>query len=186
MYESTGQNAVRRVCAWCNGEMGQVDSRVPYRYPVTHGLCGACSLILSNFKDIPLDRLISRLNGPVMVVDDISGRVVAANAKAATVFGKAVEDLTGHRGGTVMECIHAAEPEGCGRTVHCSGCGIRRLVTATAASGEGADRTPTFQYRVTPEGIRKQHYLISTEKMEDLILLRIELRPGEGETSSGS
>ncbi len=178
MFGTIGQDTIRRVCAWCSMDMGQVDGQAPHRYPVTHGICDDCSHILSNFKDVSLDQLISKLDGPVMVVDEISGEVVAANADAAATFGKSAGDMVGQRGGNVMECIHSTEPEGCGRTVHCSGCSIRRLVSDTTASGLGVDRTPTYQYRVTPRGILKQHYLISTEKIEDLILLRIEPCPG--------
>jgi hypothetical protein len=173
MSESSGQDTIRRVCAWCGGEMGQVAGRAPHRYPVTHGICDACSHILSNFKDVPLDQLIGRLDGPVMVVHEISGEVVAANAGAAAVFGQAAEDMIGLRGGVVVECIHSTESGGCGNTVHCSGCSIRRLVNDTTLSGDGVERTATYQYRVTSQGIRMQHYLISTEKIRDLILLRI-------------
>lgn len=186
MLDSIQRDTIRRVCAWCSKDMGSAGGLGPYRHPVTHGMCGACSHILSNFRDLPLDNLINQLGGPIMVVDENSSLVVTANEEAAAVFGKTVEEMAGQRGGNVMECVHAREPEGCGRTVHCTGCTIRRLVLRTAASGDGEDQASAFQYRVTPGGIRKQHYLISTEKLEDLILLRIEPRPGgeEGRAES--
>jgi hypothetical protein len=176
MYESTTRDTVSRVCSWCGKSMGLVTGRSFYRYPVTHGMCGACSHILSAFRDLPLDRLINQLGGPIMVVDELSSLVVTANEEAAEAFGKTVEEMAGQRGGNVMECVHTHEPGGCGRAEHCTGCTIRQLVIRTAASGDGVEQAAAFQYRVTPGGIRKQLYLISTEKMEDLVLLRIEPR----------
>jgi len=164
MRDFTDPDTVRRVCAWCSKEMGLVGGRVPYRHPVTHGMCGACSHILANFRDLPLDTLINQLGGPIMVVDENSGLVVTANEEAAAVFGKTMEEMAGQRGGNVMECVHAREP-----------------VLRTAASGDGEDQASAYQYRVTPGGIRKQHYLISTEKLEDLVLLRIEPQPSGDE-----
>jgi len=177
MSDSTAGEKVTRVCAWCGKSMGRLPASSRYRHPVTHGMCGACSHVLSAFRDLPLQQLIDRLDEPVLVVDDATGLVVTANQEAAAAFGKTVEDVAGQKGGAVMECVHTLEPGGCGRTEHCNGCTIRRLVTRAEEEGCGEFRAPAFQYCVTPAGIRKQHFLISTEKLEDLVLLRLEFRP---------
>ena len=182
MLDTREPDTVRRVCAWCGGEMGLVASPGIHKYPVTHGICPACDHILSNFKDIPLEQLVCRLEGPVLVVDGAAGLVVAANDEAAASLGKTVEQMSGQLGGNVMECVHAGEPGGCGATVHCSGCTIRMLVGNTAASGEGQDQVPAYQFTVTPAGIRKRHYLVSTEKLGELVLLRIDSLHSEAET----
>lgn len=182
MLDTREPDTVRRVCAWCGGEMGLVARPGFHKYPVTHGICPTCDHILSNFKDIPLEQLVCRLDGPVLVVDGTVGLVVAANDEAAASFGKTVEQMSGQLGGNVMECVNAGEPGGCGAAVHCSGCTIRMLVGNTAVSGEGQDQVPAYQFTVTPAGIRKRYYLVSTEKLGELVLLRIDSLPGEAET----
>ena len=44
--------------------------------------------------------------------------------------------------GNVVECEHSRLPEGCGKTVHCSGCVLRKTVERTYASGDPAFMVP--------------------------------------------
>ncbi len=155
-------DVVRRVCAWCGKSMGQPTNQLRYRHPVTHGMCGACAHVLSSFRDISLHSLISRLSGPVMVVDELSGVVVAANEAAASMFGKNMEEMAGQRRGNVMECVHARESGGCGRTEHCTGCTVRRVMDGTTVPGEGEIEASAYPYRVPPDGIQTQPHLIRT------------------------
>jgi len=177
MLELMQRSEVDRVCAWCGEKMGLTERRATYRFPVTHGMCGTCSHLLATYRDVNLDQLINRLEQPVLVVDELTSLVVTANEPAAAAFGKPLGAFAGERGGSVTECVNAYEPGGCGEAEHCTGCTIRHLVMETASSGRGEDRAIAYQHRVGPDGIRKQHYLISTEKLEDLILLRMELLP---------
>jgi PAS domain-containing protein len=71
---------------------------------------------------------------PVFVVDD-DVCIFDYNAAAARLMGKGKRFILRHRGGEVLNCIHAAEtPGGCGRAPACRDCVVRKSVR-TAARG---------------------------------------------------
>jgi hypothetical protein len=74
----------------------------------------------------------------------------------------------------VLECAYARLPGGCGNTEHCKACTIRRTITTTHATGDGKVNVPAYQDIVTPGGIREVRFLISTEKVGNFVLLRID------------
>jgi PAS domain-containing protein len=69
---------------------------------------------------------------PVFVVDE-DVCIFDYNAAAARLLGKGKRLILRHRGGEVLNCIHAAEtPEGCGRAPACRNCVVRKSVRAAA------------------------------------------------------
>jgi PAS domain-containing protein len=69
---------------------------------------------------------------PVFVVDD-DMRIFDCNAAAARLLGKGKRLILRHRGGEVLDCIHAAEtPEGCGHAPACRDCVVRKSARAAA------------------------------------------------------
>jgi PAS domain-containing protein len=110
---------------------------------------------------------------PVILVDgDV--RFVAANTAAQRFVGKDPAMIYDRLGGEVLECVYADLPEGCGSTIHCEACEIRNSVTATLTTGENVQRAPAYQDLKTPEGVRRVRLLVSTEKVGDAVLLRID------------
>jgi hypothetical protein len=107
---------------------------------------------------------------PVMLVDRF-GKVRTANTKAQALFQKNLSKIVGFNGGNVFECAHAKRPEGCGATIHCSGCTIRRTVMDTFSSGKSNLGVPAY---VDAASHRKIDMLISTERAGDVVLLRID------------
>jgi len=179
------EGATRRVCAWCGEDMGPVEEQDSFLHPVTHGLCDRCNHILVSYEEIPLAQLLERLKGPVLAVDGVSGEVLAANDTAVDALGRRRGELVGRLGGDVTECVHAGEPGGCGRTVHCSGCTLRMLFEEVHRTGRAVAGRPAYQHVVTPAGIMKRHYLISAEKRAGVVLLRIDILPEDsGATDS--
>jgi hypothetical protein len=86
-----------------------------------------------------------------------------------------LEFMRGKRGGDVIECELSRTPEGCGSTEHCqSGCVIRRSVNHTFNTGEGLQRQHAQQMLITASGVRETKLVISTEKVGELIMLRID------------
>jgi hypothetical protein len=77
-------------------------------------------------------------------------------------------------GGDVFECAYARLPGGCGRTAHCSGCTIRQTVMDTVRTGQGHLRAPAYLNRATPDGVQRIPLTISTERVGDFVLLRID------------
>jgi hypothetical protein len=103
-----------------------------------------------------------------------SGTVVSANNKARKMLRKDLSEIEGYSGGDVFECEYARLPEGCGNTTHCSGCTIRRTVMQTYGTGKGFQRVQATLNQYTPEDPEEMDLLISTEKLSDVVLLRID------------
>ena len=91
------------------------------------------------------------------------------NQAAARALNKPPHQLFGLLGGDAMECVFARRPEGCGRTVHCKTCSIRRAVLATAEQGVGLDHAP-LQF-TTIEGTKP--LTISTQKVGELVRIQL-------------
>lgn len=90
---------------------------------------------------MPVEEFLHSLRVPVLLVgDDVE--VLDLNEAALGRLGKAADSVRGRLGGEVFDCDHADLPGGCGRTVHCSGCVLRRTVTATYESGTAHVRVP--------------------------------------------
>jgi PAS domain-containing protein len=141
--------------------------------PISHGICDACSRSTHLQAGLELREYLNTLEAPVVAVDS-DAVVKVANDKACGLFGKDVASVVGRTGGDVFECIHASEPGGCGGTVHCSACAIRKTVTDTFTSGKPSIRVPAF-LKQGPTGRQGEIALyISTEKVGDVVFLRID------------
>jgi hypothetical protein len=116
---------------------------------------------------------------PVALVDG-EGRVRAVNDKAQAMIGRKTEQIEGLPGGDVFQCAYARLPGGCGNTVHCSGCAIRRTVMETHATGLAQSRVPATLKQQTAAEPQEVRLLISTDKLGDCVLLRIDRRQDEG------
>jgi hypothetical protein len=73
-----------------------------------------------------------------------------------------------------MECANARLPGGCGKTIHCVGCAIRRAVTHTFLTGKSHLREPAWLDREKDGKVTRLALLVSTEKRESCVLLRID------------
>ena len=159
---------MKRVCAWCNTEQGSTGSD----RQITHILCDNC-----------LDNIIFQLGGnlrqyldslptPVIVVNEDSV-VEMANTSACAMLGKTCDVIEQQLGGVVFECAYSRLPDGCGKTVHCSGCTIRRAVRETFTTGVSRVRVPAYLSRrlVGPNEIA---LFITTEKVGNYVLLRVD------------
>lgn len=99
--------------------------------------------------------------------------VLEANERALEFAGKDSEEVAGHYGGEVLECIHAALPGGCGKTVHCEACTIRMSVKKTYETGQSLLDVDSYQQVMTKDGLKTVHLKISTAKSADAVLLKI-------------
>lgn len=161
---------MRYVCAWRKTELGV---RAGDPGPVSHGLCEECKRHLKAEIGVPIRHFLDELGAPVALVDS-DGRVKTASAQALALLGKDRSEIEGALGGEVFECVYSREPGGCGGTVHCSGCTVRMLVTDTHRTGRSHVRQPAVLQRDTGSGSRPFDLRISTEKVGDVVLLRIE------------
>jgi len=127
-----------RICAWCRQELAP-GAEAPGL--VSHGMCPACARQFLLDCPIPLEHFLDDLPVPVLVVDsDVTAAF--ANREAQRLVGRPAQAITGSKGGDVFTCVNAQSPEGCGHTIHCSGCVIRQSVLRTYATGQPAVLVP--------------------------------------------
>jgi len=122
---------------------------------------------------IPLGRLLDSLEAPVLFVDK-DGVVRDASPPALDAFRKDPSAVQGYLSGEVFECVHASEPEGCGRTIHCSGCTIRQAVNHTYETGEPRMRVPSTLKVGDPDAPESIRFYISTRRFGTLVYLLME------------
>jgi hypothetical protein len=164
---------MKRVCAWCRKELGRVELQASSENAITHGICGNCRENVLFQMGVELVEFLNSLRLPVVVVNQ-EGTIVNGNDQARTALQKELAEIEGYKGGEVFECAYARLPEGCGNTIHCSGCTIRRTVMETYDTGRSLFRVPATLCRNIPEDPEIIKLLISTEKLADIVLLRID------------
>jgi hypothetical protein len=162
------------ICAWCHQELradpknaGKSESEI------SHGICPSCSDYFLSGKRPTLDKFLDRLAVPVLVVD-AQGVILLANQYALDVLGKDLNKVQGYKGGDAMECGYARLPGGCGRTEHCKACTIRNSVMETFGTGQSLQRVTAYLNRRADDGTVKIRFLISTQKVDDTVFLRID------------
>ena len=164
---------MKRVCAWCDQTLGYVDSQPRSEDIITHGLCESCAFHLFAQIGMPLQQYLDGLGAPIVVVDP-SGTVKLANKQARALLQKDLSVIEGQKTGDVFECAYARLPQGCGHTVHCSGCTIRRAVMETFDTKQSRLKVPAILNRENAGLPERLEFLISTESVGDLVLLRID------------
>jgi hypothetical protein len=162
------------VCAWCQGELQGDETGENRPHEITHRICARCrERVRAQSVGDSLRRDLDRLKFPVLVVDhDAVIRVVNSQAQALLFQeGRGVE---GELVGDAIGCLYSYWPGGCGKTTRCPTCKIRGSVTATFATGKCMRHVLCYQEIRQPGGIERRRLLISSEKVNDVVLLRID------------
>jgi PAS domain-containing protein len=120
-----------------------------------------------------LQTFLDSLDAPVFLVSE-EGSILNANSLARVLSGKPLSEIRGKKGGDVLECRYARLPEGCGKTVHCRACTIRRSVMHTYETGESLHDVPAYQDIIRKGETVNVCFRISTEKAGNIVLLRID------------
>jgi hypothetical protein len=176
---------MKKVCSWCRRDMGTVSIESNFENAITHGICAEC---LDSFFGPHQVRLLDFIDGlkVAVVVVDVTGSVTSANKLAQSQLNKELPDIKGFKYGDVFECAYAALPGGCGNTIHCDGCTIRHLVMDTFQTGKSHLKEPAYLIHGLPEENQEIQCLISTEKVKDVVLLRIDKFEKPGEQGKGA
>ena len=164
---------MRKVCSWCKNDLESVPSEFFSNAAITHGICKKCVNTYFGPQRSRFLDYIDGLNAPVLVAD-ATGSVISANRQARAFLKKELPDIEGFKGGDVFECSFAQLPGGCGNTIHCDACTIRITVVNTFQSGKSHLKTPAYLLREIPDNNQEISFLISTEKVNDVVLLRID------------
>ncbi len=161
-------------CAWCGKIISQdnLGQHIPIQL-ISHGICKECAKDLFEDLSESLSEFLERFDLPILVVNPCE-EIIAANKKAIRNGNISPEKLKGMKCGDVLECVHAEEAGGCGKTVHCHSCVIRNTVLHTYKTGKPFYNVPAVpdlrQYDDSPQ----RQLLISTEKIGETVVLRIE------------
>jgi|APIni6443716594_1056825.scaffolds.fasta_scaffold13012_3 hypothetical protein len=164
---------MRKICSWCKADLGAVTSEFLSDTNITYGICEECLNAYFGLRQVRFLDFIDSLDAPVVVIDE-NGVVSSANRKARVFLQKELPHIEGFKGGDVFECAYAKLPEGCGETNHCDGCSIRKTVMDTFQTGKSHLKTPAYLFHGIPENNDEIRFLISTEKVKDVVLLRID------------
>ena len=137
---------------------------------LSHSICTECHEYFSKqLKGLSLDEYLENFGFPVFIVNK-DNRIVAANKAAEKVTGKSSKRVSGLLSGKAMECIYARLPEGCGYSVHCETCTIRRAVTSTMKTGIPKSHVPV-KLRQEKGDVQM---VISVNKMDNAVRMVIE------------
>jgi hypothetical protein len=164
---------MEKKCVQCGREVGGNDPDTSAMLSMTHGLCEPCaSKSLSESRE-SIGQFLDRLGVPVLLIES-GPSVFTGNRYAREILGKALPDIENHRGGEVIECVNSKTPEGCGFNVHCKSCTIRNTVLDTFATGKSHTSVSAYPDIDTPSGVKTMRYQISTVKVGDFVMLRID------------
>jgi len=162
------------VCAWC----GAIIERPGYGQTLdgntSHGMCAACwEAWAEQDKGVSLQGYIDTISTPILVVDS-QNAIVAANAKASEMLGRKLDPPVQPPFGLFFDCVHSRLPEGCGRTIHCSGCVIRKSVAATFNTGEAQISIPATLNVESPDQLSEAVFEITTVKRDGLVVVKVD------------
>jgi PAS domain-containing protein len=159
---------MRIICSYCKKEMGEKE---PFDDDsVSHIMCSECfDYFEEQIKGLSLERYLDKFKAPIIIVD-AEGRILASNKMSEKMTGKSRRGVFGLLGGEAMECAYARLPGGCGKTVHCETCTIRRTVTKAMDKGEPQLHVPVTLKRAD----REIKMIISTDKIDKLVRIVIE------------
>jgi PAS domain-containing protein len=157
------------VCSYCRADMREVE---PYDdQGVSHGICDECYVhFMRQWEGLKLGEYLDDFEFPVIVVTGNEKRIAAVNQRMAELIGKEEREVAGLLGGEALECVYSRLEGGCGKTIHCKTCTIRKTVNETWETGRSLEQVPARLDR--DDG--RIHLLISTYKHERAVTVVIE------------
>lgn len=165
---------MKRICAWCKKDLDPSStSDGTGDAPITHGICSDCARETLAFKAKPLRKFLDQFSKPVFLVSS-EGRIVTGNSAGFSLLKRMPEEVEGELGGDAFGCSYAELEGGCGSTIHCKTCTIRITVFDTLQSGKSHIGVPAYPDLHHVTGENRIRFLITTEKMGDAVLLRID------------
>jgi len=165
---------MKPICVLCKTDLDNSNEQLP-ESNVTGSICFSCAnkFKLSSSADI-LKEIIDTIDTPILLMQPEPRQVYTANNKALELFDKTLSQAEGCRGGQVFDCVHAFTEAGCGKDANCENCKIKNAVIETFAAGKSfKDIATDLQINKNGE-ISLYNLRVSTEKVGDLELLRID------------
>ena len=130
------------ICTFCNSVVRKTSENPDM---ISHGVCLSCYREIMRTYRFDVKKYLDMLDAPVFLVDD-DVNILAANTQAISLAKKPLAEIKGQICGTVLECINAYLPEGCGKTPQCPDCTIREAVNETYRTETPVTPPPGFIY----------------------------------------
>ena len=173
---------IKQICLYCKSHIGFIPEEDDPSEKISHGICLRCTPQFFAGTGASFSNFLDRFEVPLFLIGPDTC-LVDANALGKKLVGKELTQIQGYSGGEVFECAYAELPGGCGETIHCKSCTIRRVVTETAATGQPRFKVAAYMDLGDLINRRSVRFLISTEKAEEMVLLRIdEIRQNSSKT----
>jgi len=142
------------------------------RRNITSAICDSCILQVSGTSIY--SALLEAIDAPILLMEGNPRQVITANQKALTLFDKKSEEVENHRGGQVFNCVHSFTEAGCGKDANCENCKIKNSIVDTFTSSTSHSSISTELLIMKAADTRSYVLQISTEKLGDLALVRVE------------
>lgn len=162
-----------QVCRLCKKV---ITVTVPDR-AVTRGICGSCLSRITSASEA--GELLEAIDAPVLLMQGSPRQVVTANVKALQLFEKELPEVEAHRGGQVFDCVYSFTAAGCGLDVNCENCKIKHAIVDTFVAATPHHVASSVLQVKKPGGLVSRTLQVSTEKLGDLALVRIDRFDGD-------
>lgn len=163
---------MKLVCAWCGITIDRSEYTHNLERSTSHGMCPGCyEALAAKESGTSLQQFLDTLPVPVIVIDD-KNAVMTMNVRACELLGRKPGEAEAPLCAEVFDCMHSSAPDGCGRTIHCVGCAIRRSVTTTFNSGVPQFRVPATRSVISVDDISEAVLTVDTVKIGNLVALR--------------
>ena len=162
---------MKRSCSICGNDLKDTEGSPPDS--MGGAVCDECARRLLAECGAELGRYLEGLGSPVMLAD-AGGVIVAASPQALEKLGMEAEDVEGRLCGDVFRCVHASLPGGCGKTVHCRKCGLRRCIVATVGSKKPMSGVPVRLKTGDPDDPTWLGVVVTAEYFSGVVMLRLD------------
>jgi hypothetical protein len=155
---------MKTLCAWCDALIREGS------LPVSHGICVRCrQQFFKKDAGVSLQTFIDTFSFPVFVMGN-SLQPIAVNKSGLESSHLASQITNDTTLGNIVECERARLPGGCGKTVHCSGCVLRKTLEHTNQTGDPAFMVPAAIYTNSQEVV----LYVSTLKADGRIFVKLD------------
>ena len=162
---------MNKTCKQCKAGL---ESNPNTDYIVTNGICSHCIETIFDDQDNSISTFLNNIDSPVLLMQPDPRQVRTANKISCELFEKDLSQIKGLRGGQVFNCIHAFTKAGCGKDENCEDCKIKNSLVDTFTNGTSHDGVSTNLDIKTNTSVMPYHLKVSTEKIGDLALIRID------------
>ena len=125
---------------------------------------------IRNINFIPF---LNTIDAPVVLIDD-NNTYLSANNSALSIIDREHLQLQNQRTGDIFTCENSKLTGGCGHTDMCGGCQMLQLISKTYTAKNAFNNIPVTLTRAKGKVREKLNLHISTERMNNLVLLRID------------